>query len=359
MSEPLKIALVAGPLSVTAPNVAALDLGKALVTRGHEVSLVAGDGPLRDRFLANGVTAESVGLTGSFLTDLPRVPRLKRLVRSRPPDIVHVVDPRLARHGALLSRLSGRPWIVSVDDPCALPQMRPGSRLKAVLVSGRAPRDELVAKRGAPAEAVRAVPPGVDVERYPDPPGLFEEETPVVCALQRFDDGSGLSDLARAVRILLDEDVTLHLLVAGSGPGETRLRRLVRELELERHVTVTALPTSFEGIVLSADVVVMPGVDAWSGTEILQAMAAARPVVASGVGVNFTVIEEAETGLLAPRRSPAALADRIRSLLEDPGRAEEMGRAGRKRAEREFGIDKTADSVEDVYREVLAEGDDG
>ncbi|MHC4860253.1 MAG: glycosyltransferase family 4 protein, partial [Planctomycetota bacterium] len=276
--------------------------------------------------------------------------RLREALIARAPDILHVMDSRLHRHGPLLSRLARRPWVLSLDGRLSERRPRTGGRLGALLVGGRAPRDELVTIRHVPRDLLRIVPPGVDLGRYPDPTRPFLEGRPVIGAMARFDEEAGLVDLARAVLMLVHAGMEPHLLLAGHGPAEPRLRRFVRELGLERHVTVTALPAGFERVLATVDVFVMPSVVAWSGTEILQALAAARPVVAAGVGITFSIVREAETGFLAPRRSPRALADRIRRLLEDPELASSMGRAGREDAETRFGIDAAARGVERVYR---------
>jgi len=61
-----------------------------------------------------------------------------------------------------------------------------------------------------------------------------------------------------------------------------------------------------------------------------------------------------ETGLLVPPKDPQALADAILLLLDDPPRAEAMGRAGRDRVAKEFGLDRMIRETEALYEELLA-----
>jgi alpha-1,3/alpha-1,6-mannosyltransferase len=67
----------------------------------------------------------------------------------------------------------------------------------------------------------------------------------------------------------------------------------------------------------------------------VEAMAAARPVVAVNSGGPLETVIHGETGLLAPP-TPAAFADAIAGLLLDPARADRMGRAGRARVAQRF-----------------------
>ena len=76
------------------------------------------------------------------------------------------------------------------------------------------------------------------------------------------------------------------------------------------------------------------------------------PVTA--VGGNPEVVVDGETGLLVPPREPAVFADRVISLLRDPGLRARMGEAGRRRIEEQFLIERAARRYLEVYEDVLA-----
>lgn len=88
---------------------------------------------------------------------------------------------------------------------------------------------------------------------------------------------------------------------------------------------------------------------------VLDAMAAGLPVVATRVRGHADLVVDRSTGLLVPPGDPPALAKAIRSLLYDPDRARQMGRAGAERAALHFTMDQMARGVMGVYREVLDE----
>lgn len=86
------------------------------------------------------------------------------------------------------------------------------------------------------------------------------------------------------------------------------------------------------------------------GLVLLEAMAFALPVVASGIEAIPEVVEAGETGLLVPPGDAAALAGALGALLDDPPRARRMGEAGRARALARYGWERAAAAVVDEVR---------
>jgi starch synthase len=84
----------------------------------------------------------------------------------------------------------------------------------------------------------------------------------------------------------------------------------------------------------------------------LEAMAAARPVVARRVGALPETIVHGQTGLLVDEDRPEAVAAALAAILGDRDRARAMGRAGRERAATEFGPERSVAVVERVYRDL-------
>ncbi len=106
----------------------------------------------------------------------------------------------------------------------------------------------------------------------------------------------------------------------------------------------------------SATLVVMPSrCDEPFGLVAVEAALMARPVVASCVGGLAEVVADGETGLLVDKEDPAALARAVAHLLEDPGTAERMGQAARRRAQELFGLDGVVDAYAGLYRRLAEE----
>jgi glycosyltransferase involved in cell wall biosynthesis len=92
------------------------------------------------------------------------------------------------------------------------------------------------------------------------------------------------------------------------------------------------------------------------GIVPLEAAACGRPVVASAVGGMLDTVQDGTTGVLVPPRDALALARAVRSVVDDPDHAVELGTAARRRAVRRYGWDRVAQQTARVYRELLAAG---
>jgi D-inositol-3-phosphate glycosyltransferase len=91
------------------------------------------------------------------------------------------------------------------------------------------------------------------------------------------------------------------------------------------------------------------------GLTPLEAMACGRPVVGSAVGGLTYTIKHGETGFLVPPRDPEALAEHLHQLFDKPDLGAQLGRAARKRVEREFTWSIVAMRTAALYEAVLAE----
>jgi glycogen synthase len=117
--------------------------------------------------------------------------------------------------------------------------------------------------------------------------------------------------------------------------------RLAEEqyIELYSHCTVFACPSVYEPF----------------GIINLEAMACARPVVASAVGGIPEVVVPGRTGLLVPPADPGALAEALNHVLRDHAMARQMGLAGRRRVEERFSWTSIAAQTRQLYEELLKE----
>ena len=100
------------------------------------------------------------------------------------------------------------------------------------------------------------------------------------------------------------------------------------------------------------DAFAMPSIWEGFGIVLLEAMAAARPIVASRVATIPEVVEDGETGLLVPPGDAAVLADALAWLADSPAEARAMGEAGRQRLRTRFSLQKMVADTEGLYTEL-------
>jgi glycosyltransferase involved in cell wall biosynthesis len=171
----------------------------------------------------------------------------------------------------------------------------------------------------------------------------------------------GVRHLIDAIaRIAADRRAQLH--VIGDGPERPRLEQRVRALGLADRVTFHGFVSPAQKVarLRSCDVLVLPAVvDAKGDTEgqgvvLLEAMAFAKPVVASRLGGIVEAVDDGVTGLLVPPGDPAALADALCACMDDVARARAMGAAGHARVQAHFSWDAITRDLVDLYRGVQA-----
>lgn len=166
----------------------------------------------------------------------------------------------------------------------------------------------------------------------------------------------------KGVEVLLNAFAHLRgkntrLLVVGDGNLRASYRELAVRLGLadrvifRGRVSDAELPSHY----VLADVLVLPSTTMGEafGLVLLEALACQTPVVASNLPGVRSVVSAGEDGLLAEPGDPRDLANKIRSLLDDPERCRRMGERGRAKVEARYSWDRIGTRLEAIYRRVL------
>jgi glycosyltransferase involved in cell wall biosynthesis len=143
------------------------------------------------------------------------------------------------------------------------------------------------------------------------------------------------------------------LLVLGEGPERAPLTALAERLGVGDRLLLPGRVGNVAALYRRADLVVHPARWEGFGLAMLEAMLAAKPVVAARAGSAPELVVDGLTGLLVPVDDPEALAGAVSSLLADRLRAEAMGRAALDRARAEFSVTKMAGRTLAVYEHAL------
>lgn len=202
----------------------------------------------------------------------------------------------------------------------------------------------------APEEHVLVIRNGVDVAAIADaarePFTASRLDHPLVVCVARLAPVKGVEHLVRAAPLLPG----VSFAIAGTGPEESRLRELASALGVSDRVSFLGYVNPVAPLLASADLVVLPSLSEGLPMTALEAMALARPVVASRVGGLPEVVESCETGLLVKAADQRALVRAIKKVLGDAELARSMGEAGRARVEEHF----TEERMSRAYVELFA-----
>ena len=168
----------------------------------------------------------------------------------------------------------------------------------------------------------KVIPNGVDLDRFRRavPLSRWQDGTPNVLFVGRFEPRKGVLDILKAHRILRRDGRESRLLLVGGGPQEREARRYVATRRLRRRrVPGPRLRLERDQLFKTADVYVSPATGRESfGIVLLEAMAAGAPIVASDIHGYKGVVRRGREALLVPPRDPKELADAIERLLARP-----------------------------------------
>jgi glycosyltransferase involved in cell wall biosynthesis len=215
-------------------------------------------------------------------------------------------------------------------------------------------RDELAATYRVDPQNLSLILHGVDTERYRpregSHPAVSSDELTLLF-VGRLVSRKGVSTVIEAMAELNRSDV--ELLIAGTGRHDERLRGIARTLGVTDDVTFLGyvpdedLPTLYS----ATDVFLFPSRYEGFGLVFLEALASGTPVIGTPVGGVPDIVEDGETGYVVPH-DPAAFAEKITYLADNPDILDAMSHAARAEAE-DRTWDHVAGQVEEVYRRVL------
>jgi glycosyltransferase involved in cell wall biosynthesis len=158
--------------------------------------------------------------------------------------------------------------------------------------------------------------------------------------------------LLRAVALLAPTRPRLKLALIGGGDREQPLRRLVADLGLADRVLFTGVRADARDLLAAFDVKCLSSRREAFPLSVLEAMAAARPVVVPDCGALPDIVEEGVQGFRTAPGDHLALAPALGRLIDDPALGERMGAAGRVRVQREFRIETTVSRFEALLAEI-------
>lgn len=355
--------MVAPSLAAGGMEVVILDLVEALTARGHDVGVtcLVEEGALAGRFRDRGVRVEVVETPGTRTIVWPG--RLKDWLREERVDVVHTHSGAWHK-GARAARMAGVPGVVHTVHGL-VPHMEPwfGAALRRlagewtdhVVVVSSPLIEFLTDVCGLTRSRVSHVANGIDVNRFtPDP-----KDAPP--AWPDLGGGIAIGSVARLAveknqALLLDafariagELPDVHVVVLGEGPEREALEARARRLGIADRVHLPGFSAATDLIYPQFDIFTLTSNAEGTSISLLEAMACARPIVATAVGGNPEILGHGDAGLLVPARDPGALAEALKALLGDPELRATFGSRGRQRVLDSYSREAMATQYENLY----------
>lgn len=301
-------------------------------------------------FLAHGLAA---GIhPGYGLAGIGRQSAVE--AREFAPDIVHAQSIRVADRTRRLARRTGAAFVVNAHHPDPAEGRRIARWPEAgVAAISEAVRERLANGAGIARDRIRVIPNALDLAEYPRPAfdttDAMSRRLPVVGVCGRLAPEKGQRVFLRMAAELAARGLDAEYVIVGDGPDRCALDDLASYLGIRQRVTFAPMgdPHRIEHM----DVLVEPSVVEGLGLSVLQAQALGVPVVASGAGGVFGLVDDGATGLMVPPGDVEAMARAVVRLLRDPAGRMEMARQARDRVEEAFDVRRVARSMLAFYAE--------
>lgn len=221
-----------------------------------------------------------------------------------------------------------------------------------VRAAGVHPFQVRVIRNAARAEAFR----DPDPDRRRQIESLFARPgRQLVLTAGRLSADKGIHVLLDAIPDVLARTPEARFVICGDGDQRGRLERQSRDLGISDVVAFAGFRTDLDHWMPNADLFVLPSFTEGLPNVLLEAHAAGVPVVATAVGGNPELVADAETGYLVPPGNPAALAERIATVLADEPLRRRLGVVARVRVREHFTFAAQAAAYLDLFEELLTE----
>lgn len=351
-------------------------MARALAAEGHGVHvIIAGEGHFADLLARSGLSWSAIPAAGramglsTALRAFRLVPALRAELERLRPTLVSAQGAQAAMFVRLLRRDLDCPVIHTPHGWSFMPGSGPRNqvfgRLAELALRDRA--DATIAVSAYEAEVgrrSRAVPPErqhVVLNGIPDlAPDPVDREEPVaddgvvtfvsVARFERQKNHTALVEAAHRIR-----DLPFRIDLFGEGDLESSVRDHVMRLDLTRRVRIRGTTDNIAGELRRAHGFVLSS--RWESfpLSILEAMSAQRAIIATDVGGVAEAIDHGRNGLLVPADDVDALADALRSVIEDDGLRARLAAQARDDFESRFRLEAMTGPTIDLYRRVEAD----
>jgi len=233
-------------------------------------------------------------------------------------------------------------------------------------VNSRAVERDVIARERPDPSKLRLIYNGVQI-RGQDPAqdvaALRAEwnipsQAPLIAAVGNLNPHKGFEELVDAAVQVAIESPTAHWVIVGRDDGMgAALRARVDEVGLSGRIHLAGQREDVGRLLHAVDMVVHPSRQEGFSNVILEAMAAARPLIVTDVGGNSEAVVHEELGLVVPPRDPEALAAAMMRLLRDPALAARLAMAAHLRAKESFALDRMVAVTAALYQDLQATED--
>lgn len=223
-------------------------------------------------------------------------------------------------------------------------------------------RKSLISFEKMPAERIKVIYNGIwlNGKGQGDRDGIkplygLKESDLLILSIGRMDPVKDFLTLIKAFALMKEQFPQAYLWIAGGGDINyfKKVEDLIKELKLEDKVALLGSRRDIQNLLCACDLFILPSITEAASMTILEAMASGKAVIAIKTGGNSEIVIHGETGLLVNVGDPVDLSTAMSRLLKNPLLREDMGKAGRRRVEDKFSMEKILKQYSELYLKAL------
>jgi glycosyltransferase involved in cell wall biosynthesis len=221
-------------------------------------------------------------------------------------------------------------------------------------------------KVGISEDKIRHIANGLDLDKFsPEDSSLarhkhgFKETDFIILGIGSFYPWKNFSLLLTAAKLLKDKNIDFRLVLVGDGPLFDGLKSKAILESLEQHVYFFGYRKDIPDIINMSDCLIQPSLTEGMSNTIMEALACAKPVIASDIAGNKELVRNGINGYLFSSNNVTDLVEKIILIYKDKGSRNRMAEAARKIAEEKFSLKQMVSEYEKLYLEVIDHGSIG
>jgi len=326
-------------------------------------------GPLLDRVRETGI--EVFILKKKFKFDLSVIWVLYTLIKRENVDILHTFLFTSNFFARIAGIIAGVKIIISSErnvDSWKRSYHKIIDRIlekftDKVIVNSKAVEDFYKRAENVPSSKIIAIYNGIDIDEW-DPENIngetlrrrfnIRKDRLVVGSIGQLKSAKGYQYYIEAAGIVLKRVPNVVFCLVGGGRERKGLEGIRDDLGLKERFIFMGEDIDIKPYFAMFDIFVCPSLREGHPNTLLEAMAMAKPIVATDVGGISETISDRETGLLVPSGNALSLAESIVYLIEHRDLAREMGLRARHHVKNHYSSKNMIESTEDIYKELVS-----
>ena len=387
-SEKLSIAMICDPIGENKSGVvvSTLRFAKLLKEKGHNVIFIgARSKENKVHSYHNGIKAyrfrslpipKSCGWNLAF----PTVKELKKIFKEEDINVVHIILPMSASIVAIKAAKSlnikivahshSQPENLFMDMPKVIQPTLNNiwnkylswtydkaesliypTEMARTLLDKLSKKDQKshVISNGINTEEFKTISVGDFHVRF----GIPEDKTKLLFVGRLFPEKS-IDTLIKSIPHVLKEHSDIHVMIVGGGHLESKLKKMVSDLKIDKHVTFLGLVSEEDKILAynASDIFILPSLAELEGMVVLEAMSCGKPIIIGDSEMSASRFFVDENGFLFKSKNPLDLSEKILILIKDADLREKMGKKSLEKS-KDYDINNSVDKLEKVYYSIL------